>query len=475
MKDDLGKVNGKVVDFFVRMCERYGEAIPRFFENSGIDPEESLEWIDWPAFLVLMRRLRIAAGSDDQMRKCGEEILSVPSLEIVTLPMRLVLSPRTLFWASHQWAGPSVFPGLDKDFSERKDGTLVLTIGIPEHREDSDEFFLLTQGMFSSLPRLMGMPFAVVDLEREGRRGHFLVTLPPSSTMFARLRRALTVLFSTDAERDPAMTAFNRLAESHEELQNRFTELQRAERNAQRAREAAETARRLAEAGLHARDELVRSMSHELRTPLVGILGACDVLDDRGHADVAELSTNIRQSGSRLLEHVERISEFHKLQAGAFELESGSFNPKTLLQSVISAFEAQARSLDATIDADVGEGLPERLSGDEDRIRQVLSSLTDNALARSSGGQIVLGVNADGPDVLFRVRDAGTGIPPGQEDALFNPFHKVADELAKSGSGLGLGLAVCKALVELHGGSIEARNHPGGGAEFSFRLPPGLQ
>jgi signal transduction histidine kinase len=210
-------------------------------------------------------------------------------------------------------------------------------------------------------------------------------------------------------------------------------------------------------------------ISHELRTPLTSIHGFAQAIVDGEARDegVPRAAEIIQREARRLVRMVEGLLQVAKLEAGVQPLARESVGASDLVRSAVAALDVQAREAGVRFDVQAG-ALP--LVGDPDRLSQLFINVLDNAVKHSPRGATVLvnGVHQDG-EVVVRVRDQGTGLEPGSERRLFGRFWRGDNAAGRSGAGLGL--AIAQAIAQAHGGSIDARNAPGGGAEFSIHLP----
>jgi two-component system sensor histidine kinase KdpD len=218
------------------------------------------------------------------------------------------------------------------------------------------------------------------------------------------------------------------------------------------------------------RNVLLTSISHDFRTPLASIIGAASTLVDTAAAlDPAQrhtLAAGILEEGQRLHRLVDNLLELTRLTQGPVELKRQWVALEEIVGSVLRRLRGQIG--DRAVDVDLPADLP-LLHVDEVLIEQLLSNLVENALKHAPGSTIRIGAEAFSDAVVVTVRDRGPGLPAGAESQVFEKFHRGRTEGAQS--GFGLGLAICKVIVEAHGGRIGARNAPDGGAEFRFTLP----
>ena len=255
-----------------------------------------------------------------------------------------------------------------------------------------------------------------------------------------------------------------------------ITERKAAEREARRGREVLRQAKEAAEAGTRAKSEFLAAMSHEMRTPLNAVLGATGLLLDgplgREQREQAEMA---RTAGQALLDLIDDLLDFSRIEAGRLDLERVAFDPKRLLEDTVALVTATAASKGLELACRVEAGVPGRVCGDPGRLRQVLLNLLTNAVKFTEKGRIAAllepGGRADGEIVLrLRVRDTGVGIAPDFLPHLFEPFTRGESATRRRQGGTGLGLAITRRLVELMGGTITVSSTPGEGSEFTCTI-----
>ena len=231
------------------------------------------------------------------------------------------------------------------------------------------------------------------------------------------------------------------------------------------------------------KSEFLANMSHELRTPLNAIIGFSEMLDEQMFGDLnekqAEYVKDIHSSGKHLLSLINDILDLAKVEAGRMELNVSEFNlPATIDNALTLVRERASRhglKLSAQVDAELGD-----LTGDERKVKQVLLNLLSNAVKFTpQGGSVTVRVRRDGELAEIAVVDTGVGIAPEDQAAVFEEFKQVGNDVTKKGEGTGLGLALAKSFVELHGGRIWLTSEAGRGSTFFFTLPlittPALQ
>jgi PAS domain S-box-containing protein len=247
------------------------------------------------------------------------------------------------------------------------------------------------------------------------------------------------------------------------------TERKAAEHTLAQAVAAAEEARRQAEQASAAKSEFLATMSHEIRTPLNGILGYTEFLLDDRTLNVAQRHQirRIQGAGSALLTVVNDILDFSKIEAGQIELEHQPFALVSLLDNAFSIVKAQTDHKRLAFRIEVGPDVPDRVTGDQDRLRQVLLNLLNNAVKFTPMGEVALLVtrvagSADGCTLRFAVSDTGIGVPAEKRHRLFQRFSQIDGSIRRKFGGTGLGLAISKRLVDLMGGEIGWRVRRGG-------------
>jgi len=233
----------------------------------------------------------------------------------------------------------------------------------------------------------------------------------------------------------------------------------------------------------------VASTSHEIRTPIQTILTVMDLLEDtKLDAEQAEYTRQIRFSAQAILALVNDILDFSKLELGKMKFESYPFNLSDVVEDTIDliSMEAHKKGLEVLIDVDAR--LPSFIIGDANRLRQVILNLVKNAVKFTSKGSVSCIVslssfkegdfekddrskNVNKPCILFEVKDTGIGLPKENRDKLFSYFYQTEVSTARKYGGTGLGLPICKNIVEVMKGSIGVRDNEGGGSVFYFKIP----
>lgn len=219
------------------------------------------------------------------------------------------------------------------------------------------------------------------------------------------------------------------------------------------------------------RSEFVLRASHELRTPVTGMHMAFGLLRERldfgPQTREADLIHTVEEEMQRLVRLINDLLNFSRYQNGMQTLERTPCELPELLEIINQHFAEQAAEQGVVLECEAQPPLP-RVLLDQQQITRVLDNLVDNALRHSKkGGRIRLQARRHGERVILSVEDNGEGIPFGQQSRIFEPFVQVG----RKKGGAGLGLALCKEIVQLHGGRIGVYSRPGQGTQFYFALP----
>ncbi len=248
-----------------------------------------------------------------------------------------------------------------------------------------------------------------------------------------------------------------------------YNHLEESRKQLKIARDAAETSSR-------AKGDFLANMSHEIRTPMNGVVGMTELLMTTGlTAEQMDYAEAISDSARALLVILNDILDYSRIQAGKLVLESTPFSPREIAEQTGRLLFSQGMEKGVEILVRCPDDVPNRVVGDPTRLRQVLSNLAGNAIKFTDRGHILIEVRCekktgDKCTLLIRVSDTGKGIPGERLRTIFNKFTQADESTTRKHGGAGLGLAICKHLVEMMGGSIDVESEPGVGSTFFFHL-----
>ena len=252
--------------------------------------------------------------------------------------------------------------------------------------------------------------------------------------------------------------------------------------------EEAGQARAAAEQADAAKSSFLSTVSHELRTPLTSVLGFAKIirrrLEERLFPMISEEDRKVQQAkrqvienleivvseGERLTKLIDDVLDLAKIEAGKFTWNMTSISVKEVIGRAVAATASLFEAKKLELVSDIAPDLP-GITGDQDRLIQVVINLISNAVKFTDAGSITCSARQAGTELLVSVRDSGIGIAPDDQPKVFEKFKQVGDTLTDKPKGTGLGLPICKEIVEYHGGRIWVESEPGRGSIFSFTLP----
>jgi PAS domain S-box-containing protein len=252
-----------------------------------------------------------------------------------------------------------------------------------------------------------------------------------------------------------------------------ITERKRAEKKLQRLHEQEREERIKLERERRARLQFINALTHELKTPLISVIASggllLEELKNGGQSPQLRLAENILSATKKLEARLSELLDMARLESPSFGLNMEPLDVRPLMQNVANGLAPAAASKHQALTLNIPPSIP-MVNADKQRLGQVLLNLLANAIKFcGEGSEIQLGLREEGGEVVVEVKDNGPGISKEEQARLFTPYYRVAADRQRF-PGVGLGLAVSKQLVELHGGKIWVESELGKGSTFSFSL-----
>ncbi|MGF1925914.1 MAG: ATP-binding protein, partial [Bacteroidia bacterium] len=233
----------------------------------------------------------------------------------------------------------------------------------------------------------------------------------------------------------------------------------------------------LAEKSSSAKSDFLSTMSHELRTPLNGVIGMSDILlMENPRDDQAENLRVLKFSANNLLNLINNVLDYSKIESGKVEIESIPFKIYDLIRNIYSGFKGKAEEKGIELSVDIEDDLKELfIIGDPTRLTQILVNLIENAIKFTIEGKVIIAIKTltkanDQLSLRFFVKDTGIGVPKDKLEMIFDSFTQSSTSTTRKYGGTGLGLAIVKNLLALMGSKVTAESEVGVGTSFSFEL-----
>jgi signal transduction histidine kinase len=250
---------------------------------------------------------------------------------------------------------------------------------------------------------------------------------------------------------------------ANKRLEEETMERRRAEQAANEANEAKST--------------FVASISHEIRTPLSGVIGMSELLlyAEELSDDSRDLASRLHRASKQMLAVLNEILDYSKLEAGQMQVEVGEFDPRSVLDDVIGLSSFKAHEKGIALEGVTDDAVPHKITGDENKVRQVLLNFVHNAIKFTLEGSVKVSIQSDGDGhVKFSVRDTGIGLSQTSQERIFKPYAQADKSTMRKFGGTGLGLSISKKYVELMHGAIGLDSQSGKGTDVWFTIPNDL-
>ena len=427
---------------------------------------------------------------DELVLRTGEENVNEETITDAKGEIRTIITKKTLYIDK---AGEKFIVGVIRDITERKAAEiafqenmrflqrLIDTIPNPIFYKDAGGFY---QGCNLAFQRYLG-------LEREEIIGKTVYDISPRE-LAERYEQMDEALFQSPGIQIYESSVLNADGTRHDVIFNKatytdsmgkvaglvgviidITERKQMERELLRAKEGAETATKT-------KSDFLASMSHEIRTPMNAVIGMTGLLlEEDLTPDQRESVEIIRKGGEALLSIINNILDISKIESGMMELEQRAFDLRSCVEESLNLVMLKASKKGPPLLYEIDEKVPQRIIGDQIRLRQILINLLDNAVKFTEMGEVRLSVTGrrlDGNgheiqhEVHFAVKDTGIGIPEDRLNRLFQAFSQVDVSTTRRYGGTGLGLAISRKLVEMMGGKLWVESLLGKGSTFHFTI-----
>jgi PAS domain S-box-containing protein len=376
-----------------------------------------------------------------------------------------------------------------RDISERKQAETELLIAAKVFEAHEGIIVASANGLILKVNQAFSQITGYSSEEVIGKNPRFLSSGRQNMYFYAQLWKSVYQTGSwqgevwnkrKNGEVYPEWLTITAVMNHHDQLITHYVAIFRDITERKKVEKAMQEAEEKATLASQAKSEFLANMSHEIRTPMNAIMGMLHL------AQRTELTCKQRNylnkidyATQSLLTIIDDILDFSKIEAGKLELENTVFSLTEILDYVTDIIDLKAKQKNIDIIVSVSQQTPLQLIGDSLRLTQILINLVSNAVKFTSEGKVVISVkpknlNQQQVYLLFSVEDSGIGISPEQIPSLFLPFSQADSSITRKYGGSGLGLVICKQLVELMGGEIAVESQQGKGSTFSFAVNLGV-
>ena len=448
----MNEVACRVFDVFKEPLAAKGLSLADVVDGTAV-PAAKLtsrtERIDWAEFVAIMKNMR-PHFSDEEYVALGQTFLHSPGLRFAFVIARFAITPMAFYrWLNkpRSGLGNQLFTCITPSHREVSANQLVVDLTLPESFEVCWEFFVIASGTSETVPELFGLPRANVVLSSIPHGGRLEITIPKTRIpLQKRVKRVLTLPYT-------AWLAANELKEANEtlvEAQSRMDEF------AARLRQAEQ---------LSTLAVLTAGLAQEIRNPANGIANAIEPLFEQLPKELVDPKTTTGQLLEVISGCAEQVSALSSELIGLKRDPQLDGSPVYVTEVVDRAVQLARGALDG-IDLRIPHSLVLRIQCSKPLLAQAVMSLVENAAhAAGPGGWVKISMKTTGTRVQIEVSDSGGGVPASLRDRVFEPLFTT-----KGRGGLGLGLSVARAIVQLHRGVLEIRECDGQSA-FVIELP----
>ncbi len=401
--------------------------------------------------------------------RLGNRILEAPFLNYISIVARsLYTLPEFLDWIHKSKCdspGTQLLTCVHPSCSHDEENNFLIKFSIPKEYPVVPQFFWITLGILQVLPVLYGFRPINVKFTETIDGGIFRFQCPQGGGFLSGLRRRLRWPFSTQE-------AARELQTAHFDLHQQYRKLEIENKRLKRTKRRLNQAKKNAEEASQAKSDFLAKMSHELRTPLNGILGMNQLLSNASlSSEQKDYSQSIHTSAELLLQIINDMLDLSRIEADKIIIERKPFSPIDMLTDLYRFYEPIVNEAGLSFTRVQEVPLSLILLGDHYRIRQIILNLINNAIKFTPKGDIKVTSQYNHSQLILKVSDTGIGISPTKIENIFNPFIQEDNSSSRNHSGLGLGLAICKQLVELMNGEIKVTSSLVKGTQFQVTLP----